>query len=823
MLEETKRHLEGEKKALASELAGKTAEDARLRANLQEAGGTMEKLNIQVLELKEELQNTNKHFKALQSEKEHLEGERQATLKLDSERSASLAAIEEIKGRLENEKKRLEDEKRSFGKEIEAKAAEEVRLLKKIQELEARYEQKEAEIKTSEAQRSEKYRLAIKTNEAQQAEKYRLALKANEAAMAQQAEKHRLAIKEYETKNRALEETKRNLEGEKKSLASDLTWKIMEETRLRASLQEAGGTIEKLNARVLELKDELQNTNKHLKISQSEKEQLEDERQVALKLSEKKSSVIAALENDKKLSKSEDQRLWAEKKSIEEDRRRLEGEKLRLENEKKRLEGERRNFGKELEARAAEEVRLLERIKGLDARYEQKEAEIKTNEMQQTEKQRLTIKEYEVKYHAVEEAKRNLEGEKKALASELAGKAAEEARLRASLEEAGGTTEKLNARILKLREDLQDADRNFKALQSEKEQLEGERQVALKLNEKKNAIIAALENDKKLLKIEEQRLWTEKKDLEEERKHLEGEELRLENERKNSESERRHFGKELEAKAAEEVRLLEKIQELDARYAQKEAEIRTNEAAVARQTEKRHLAIKAYEAKYQAAEEAKRHLEGEKKALASELAGKAAEEARLRVSLEEAGGTAEKLNARILKLKEELQNAIQHFKALQSEKEQVEGARQAALKLNDEKNAAIAALENDKKLSKTEDQRLLAEKKGLEEEKLRLQKVLEDRSVQANIQLERLTKRCIELENVISQTKDERDKKSSMAEDLTKTVKKMEILLRERETVQAALAGELKQEKEMRVKVQDHAKSLEKAFLALEKKINTIL
>jgi hypothetical protein len=62
-----------------------------------------------------------------------------------------------------------------------------------------------------------------------------------------------------------------------------------------------------------------------------------------------------------------------------------------------------------------------------------------------------------------------------------------------------------------------------------------------------------------------------------------------------------------------------------------------------------------------------------------------------------------------------------------------------------------------------------------------------------------------------------------MAEDLTKTVKKMEILLRERETVQAALAGELKQEKEMRVKVQGHAKSLEEAFLALEKKINTIL
>jgi hypothetical protein len=78
-------------------------------------------------------------------------------------------------------------------------------------------------------------------------------------------------------------------------------------------------------------------------------------------------------------------------------------------------------------------------------------------------------------------------------------------------------------------------------------------------------------------------------------------------------------------------------------------------------------------------------------------------------------------------------------------------------------------------------------------------------------------------DDVITQTKNERDQKARMVEDLTETAKKMEVLLKEGETEKVSLEKELKQEKEMRVKVQDHAKHLEEAFLALEKKINTIL
>ena len=141
----------------------------------------------------------------------------------------------------------------------------------------------------------------------------------------------------------------------------------------------------------------------------------------------------------------------------------------------------------------------------------------------------------------------------------------------------------------------------------------------------------------------------------------------------------------------------------------------------------------------------------------------------------------EKLNARVLELKEELQNANKYSGELQ------------------------------------------AEKKSLEEERRRLEKVMSDRFVQTDTQLERLTKRCAEFDNVISQTKNERDEKAGMVEDLTKAVGKMETLLRERETERTTLAEEIKLEREMRVKAQGHAKHVEEAFLDLEKKINAIL
>jgi len=90
-----------------------------------------------------------------------LEEEKEAALKSEAEKAASLAALGESKERLEIEKKRLEEEKRNFIKELEAKAAEETRFLEKIQSLEARYAQKEAEIKAhgeALAQQAEKHR-----------------------------------------------------------------------------------------------------------------------------------------------------------------------------------------------------------------------------------------------------------------------------------------------------------------------------------------------------------------------------------------------------------------------------------------------------------------------------------------------------------------------------------------------------------------------------------------------------------------------------------------------------------------------------------------
>ena len=100
---------------------------------------------------------------------------------------------------------------------------------------------------------------------------------------------------------------------------------------------------------------------------------------------------------------------------------------------------------------------------------------------------------------------------------------------------------------------------------------------------------------------------------------------------------------------------------------------------------------------------------------------------------------------------------------------------------------------------------------------------MSDRFAQTDAQLERLTQQSAEYDDVVNQIKNERDKKGSMVEDLTVTAKKMEVLLKERETEQASLEKELKEEKEKRVKAQDHAKYVEEVFLALEKKINAML
>lgn len=91
-----------------------------------------------------------------------------------------------------------------------------------------------------------------------------------------------------------------------------------------------------------------------------------------------------------------------------------------------------------------------------------------------------------------------------------------------------------------------------------------------------------------------------------------------------------------------------------------------------------------------------------------------------------------------------------------------------------------------------------------------------------DVELEKLTKQCAEFDDAIKQAKNELDKKTGMVERLTAMVKKMEVILQERENEQASLEKELKQEKALRVKAQNHAEHLEEIFVALEKKINNL-
>ena len=64
---------------------------------------------------------------------------------------------------------------------------------------------------------------------------------------------------------------------------------------------------------------------------------------------------------------------------------------------------------------------------------------------------------------------------------------------------------------------------------------------------------------------------------------------------------------------------------------------------------------------------------------------------------------------------------------------------------------------------------LQSEKKSLEEERRHLEQTMSDRFVQTDAQLEKLTQQCAEFDDVITQTKNERDKKARMVEDLTET------------------------------------------------------
>ena len=87
----------------------------------------------------------------------------------------------------------------------------------------------------------------------------------------------------------------------------------------------------------------------------------------------------------------------------------------------------------------------------------------------------------------------------------------------------------------------------------------------------------------------------EQKCAEQESKIAELEKIQDETKKALFENEKSRIGRDLETKVAEEARLLEKIQALETKYAQKDAEAKANEAAMNQQAEKHRLAIKEYE------------------------------------------------------------------------------------------------------------------------------------------------------------------------------------------------------------------------------------
>lgn len=690
------------------------------------------------------------------------------------ETEKALAESESVCAAVIAERERLGNENLRLNKDLAKKAAEEARFLKKIHELE---EERESESKAS------------------------------QEAMAKQAEAHRLAIEEHEARHRKTEEARQELENEKKVLSSELAEKKAEESRLRSSLREAGEALEKLNTRILEL---------------------EKDRQATLELDVEKTASLASLKEIKERLEEEKERLGNELEAGSKEAARLKDEIQRLtvisgqrQDEIQALEKEKLDLGKDLAAKNAEEARLIRGIQGLKAELAEKESEIDScheamSQMeQQMETHRISVRGYEAGRLRAEEAERNFEKEKKALTEEIVEKTAAELKLRADLQEAAAEIKKMNVRIRKLEE---------------------EKQAALELGAEKSASLVTLKEVKERLESEKERLKNEFEikseeavSLTDEVRALEGECAKKKADIQTLEKEKMNLAKDLEAKNAEGVQLLGKIRGLEAEFAQKASKLKANQEAMAQAAEAHRLAIEEHETRHRRAEEAKRGLEEKKETLALKLAEKTIEESRLRVNLHEVEDTLERLNARVLELKGELQKADNHSKALQSEKERLEEAREVALKLDAEKGVLVARLESEKKLSESERKRLSAEKeeleeerKRLEDERRRLEKILEERSVQANAQSENFTKRCADLEGVINQIRNERDEKVLRVEDLTKKIEKMNGLLKEEETVRTSLEEQLGQEKKMRAEVQAHSKDLEAILRVLEKKINDI-
>lgn len=256
---------------------------------------------------------------------------------------------------------------------------------------------------------------------------------------------------------------------------------------------------------------------------------------------------------------------------------------------------------------------------------------------------------------------------------------------------------------------------------------------------------------------------------------------------------------------AEIERLRDEIRGWESKCAQREAEIKANEAAAMQASEKHRLVLEDRDKDHQVAAEERKRLGEEGEGLKRELA---------RTTEETAG-----LNARILELEEEGQHSAPGNKVFEEDRARLEGEKLHLEKALENCTADLAAVGQEKEgLTKELE-------KNNEEKGKALARVLEaeENAVQAAAQTEGLKRRCAELESEISQAKAQGDEKARILEGLTKRIKEMESLLSEKANVQAALEEELKQEKEMHAKDQVHARYLEETLTALEKRIDALI
>ena len=272
-----------------------------------------------------------------------------------------LQEAERLRTVITHEKEQLEAEKVRLGKDLDGKIAEEARLWEEIQGREAKYSEKDSEVKAGLLRASEL------------AEKHRLAVEDHEKRHQSSSEEK----KRVEAEKNRLEAEKSRLEEERKTLVLDLAGKEKEGEELKGKIQAAGATLAKLKGEMSELEEGLKQANKQSEVLRSEKERLEVEKDAALKLGDEKASALSSLETTLARLKDEKEHLetdlaakseetvslkarirefegLSEKKGsiiagLEDEKRRLENERQHLEAERAHFEGEKLCLEKNLE------------------------------------------------------------------------------------------------------------------------------------------------------------------------------------------------------------------------------------------------------------------------------------------------------------------------------------------------------------------------------------------------------------------------------------------------------------------------------------------